>query len=185
MMKTHFFLAIPVLGQANVSLIEWKERNIQQFPFQKWVHPHDLHITLVFLGHVEEAMLRSLGDHIDEVIKSFPSFALTINELNTFGEKNRPRIFWSSVEKEERLYDLQKKVANACADLGIEIENRPYRPHITLARRWKGNDHYSSTQASQSFTQEYRSSWNVDKFHLYQSHIGKSPVYEPIRTFFL
>ncbi|MFV8827636.1 RNA 2',3'-cyclic phosphodiesterase [Alkalihalobacterium sp. APHAB7] len=182
-MKTHFFLAIPVVGIANQSLINWQEQNKNYFLFKKWVHPQDLHITLVFLGHVEDGLLQCLGDQLELVAKQQSSFTLNINGLDTFGEKKRPRIFWAGVDKEEQLIELQSNVAKTCARLGLEIENRPYRPHITLARRWNGDDIYSPDKANQSFTKNDLSSWKVDKFHLYQSHIGKSPMYEPLRTF--
>ncbi|OLO40192.1 2'-5' RNA ligase [Alkalihalophilus pseudofirmus] len=184
-MKTHFFLAVPVSGQVQRFLSEWKDRNIGHFPFQKWVHHEDLHITLVFLGHIEKKLLHHLSDQLDELIKKHHSFSLTLGNLNTFGENSRPRIFWSGVENELSLFKLQKDIANTCLSLNLEIEKRPYRPHITLARRWKGDDNFSLPQATELFNQENKSSWKVDKVHLYQSHLGKSPMYEPIRTFFL
>ncbi|MEB1807862.1 MAG: RNA 2',3'-cyclic phosphodiesterase [Bacillaceae bacterium] len=182
-MKPHFFLAIPVLDLANKSLVNWQEQNRDYYPFKKWVHPQDLHITLVFLGHVEDGLLHRLGDYLDVVANQQCTFNLTLNGLGTFGEKKHPRIFWSGVNKEEQLIELQSNVAKTCASLGLDIENRPYRPHITLARRWTGDDVFSLEEANQSLTKDHLSTWKVDKFHLYQSHIGKSPMYEPLRTF--
>ncbi|WP_216831841.1 RNA 2',3'-cyclic phosphodiesterase [Alkalihalobacterium elongatum] len=184
-MKAHFFLAIPVLGSANQSLVNWKEEHSSHFPFQKWIHPQDLHITLVFLGHVEKAQLIALGEQIDKTIKNYHSFTITLNELNTFGDLNRPRIFWAGVEKPEQLMKLQMDIAQTCVNVGLDIEKRPYRPHITLARRWKANGMYTPALANELFTAEYQRSWEVEKIHLYQSHPGKSPMYEPIQTFFL
>ncbi len=94
--------------------------------------PRDnLHMTLVFLGKVDDATLdcaRKVAEHIE-----FPPFALSIDRIGHFGR----RILWlGSAEPPEALFDLQRRLQRGLAQrCNYPPEKRGYHPHITVARK--------------------------------------------------
>ena len=94
-------------------------------------HPNDLHITLVFLGLVDDERLPCI-QQVAEAIDT-PPFTLRID---TLGYWPRPRILWCGpTEQPEALQNLVKRLQHGLLDCGFEPEKRPYKPHVTLHRK--------------------------------------------------
>lgn len=91
-----------------------------------------LHLTLHFLGDLDDPLLAWLARALQEV--HHPAFALTISGTGVFPARGRPTVLWAGVAPDPPLLDLHAKLAAVLATLGIAVEARPYRPHITLAR---------------------------------------------------
>lgn len=142
-MNKHYFIALPLPNEVKVFLSEGTTLLKKQYKFQKWVHMDDLHLTLAFLGASNEAMLRKCWKDCEFALREFPFFSLQLNEFGVFGRRDQPRIFWSAPSAEEKLMSLQGIVANACAKNGFVLDDRPFSPHITLARRYKGDAPFS------------------------------------------
>ncbi|MFP3918282.1 RNA 2',3'-cyclic phosphodiesterase [Lysinibacillus telephonicus] len=183
-LKNHYFFAVKLPGEVKSFLNEWVEINKEAFPFKKWVHPEDYHITLAFLGFVEESMLKNSIEKIKEVLAGENSFTLTLNEIGTFGAAKSPRIFWTDVQKSEVLMELQKKVYESCVKMGFELDKKPFRPHITLARKWKSEQPFHQDNLTLIRTNEGKLfSFTVSEIALYESHVESSPKYKEIAIF--
>ena len=182
MSQTHYFIAVPIDSIVKEKIFNWNER--ENPPFKRLVHKQDYHITLVFLGGIGESMLKELQKELNKVVTIHAAFTLTIDELGIFGPQNRPRIFWAGVKKEEKLFELQKAIFQTCTDLGIEVDKRSYNPHITLARKYSGDDPYVSDQLNASF-QSYMESetWQVSNIVIYRTNLDKVPKYEVVASF--
>jgi 2'-5' RNA ligase len=101
-----------------------------------WVKADHAHLTLVFLGDVEEprvpAVVDAVGRHVDA-----PSFDITLEGMGVFPARGAPRVLWIGVgDGASRLSELQRELARRIAALGIELEHRPFHPHLTVAR-WR------------------------------------------------
>jgi len=99
-------------------------------PGARWQKPEQLHVTLRFIGEVDEGVARD----IDDVLSSIhaPSFELEISGVGAFGGK-MPRALWAGVRGTEPLLHLQRKIETALQHLGLPPEHRKFTPHITLA----------------------------------------------------
>jgi len=97
-------------------------------PEARWVDPGNYHLTLRFIGEVDEGVA---GD-IDAALLRIqaPPFPLTLAGVGQFGT----RMLWVGVEKSQALLQLQGKVENALQRAGIPPEGRRYSPHVSLAR---------------------------------------------------
>ncbi len=179
-MKQHFFVAIPINQLIRQEIEKWKSSIESKVMFKRWVHPQDYHITLAYLGHAEKEALCKLTNKLDEKVKKFPSFSLTLSDIGVFGRKDSPRIFWTGVEKSEPLQQLQKIVVKSCEVAGFEIDSRPYCPHITLARSWNGSEPFSAKHTQLKVDYE---TWLVDEIILYQTEMDKTPKYKTITKF--
>lgn len=150
------------------------------FPFQKWVHPEDYHLTFAFLGSADQVKLEKAVENVRKGLIGFSSFSLKISSYGTFGRSDSPRIFWIGVEEEPRLHQLQQIIHKACNEAGFELETRPFRPHITIARKWKGEYPYPKGIES-----DIDLPFKADTVALYQTHLDRIPKYEAIETFIL
>jgi len=101
-------------------------------PGAKWVKPENLHLTLRFIGEVENG----LAEDIDEALARVraPRFDLALDSVGFFGKPAAARILWAGVAKSEPLSHLQMKVETAVQRAGLPAEERKFSPHVTLAR---------------------------------------------------
>ena len=95
-----------------------------------FTRPENLHLTLAFIGET---------DRTEEAVTALRRavaggrFYLTVETLGSFDD-----LWWAGVRENAELEKLALGVQNALRDEGFSIENRPWRPHITLVRRWQG-----------------------------------------------
>jgi 2'-5' RNA ligase len=125
-----YFVGIPLPEGLKERLLTVQPPSI---PGMRLIGLHELHLTLHFLGELtaisEEAVRRALA----EVMVN--AFAITVRGLGTFATEGQPKVLWSGVERSPALLSLHYSVGAALTDaIGFQIEERPYAPHVTLAR---------------------------------------------------
>jgi len=99
-----------------------------------WVRPEGLHLTLKFLGEVEEARDAELRAALAEAGGAGRAVTLEIGGCGVFPDFRRPRVVWVGIAPEPALELLQDRVERAFAPLGFPTEARAFRPHLTLGR---------------------------------------------------
>ena len=125
-------------------------------------HPEDMHITLVFLGGVDEQRRACVEAVADKT--TAPAFDLVIDQI---GFWRRPRILWCGpTETADALKSLVRNLGNGLKDCGFEPERRPYSAHITLARK---------ARPVRFQELERPLSWPVGEFVLVASRTGGEP----------
>ncbi|MEH7120512.1 RNA 2',3'-cyclic phosphodiesterase [Neobacillus vireti] len=182
--RPHFFFAVRIPETTKLIMKQHIERLQVTMPFSRWVHHMDLHITLAFLGSAEPEKLKAAESHVKEAIRNERAFTLKINKLGIFGNTEAPRVFWADTETSDELIEIRKKVFLACDKAGFQLEKRAFKPHITLARKWKGEE---------EFKQERLNAWHqlqpeplefqAEDIVVYQTHLDQSPKYEAITIF--
>lgn len=185
--QTHYFLALALPSETKELLYKWREMLEPRLPFKSWVHPEDLHITLAFLGgQASIKQLTAIKKQMPEIAKQHESFTLQLNGLGIFGKSDSPRILWAGVEESELLHVLQKDIYEACIDIGFSLDKRPFTPHITMARKWKAESPFVQTQLKEIVQpKEDKSIFKAEHFVLYQTHLNRSPKYQPLSIFSL
>jgi 2'-5' RNA ligase len=99
-----------------------------------WVAPHNMHLTVRFLGEVEEARAALVAKAVGEAFR-IPAFAISIGGVGLFPPAGRPRVLWIGVpEGNSQLVAVHGEVEQRLDALGFEREQRAYHPHLTLAR---------------------------------------------------
>lgn len=134
----------------------------------RWQAPESWHITLQFLGNSTPEQLGCLMARLAEV--QSPPIALRLGGPGVF---DRPGIFYIEVELTPGLAELQKRITAATAQCGFEIEERAYRPHITLARR-KGESRGKQLQQMEARARGLKvfAAFAAREFLLYESRPG-------------
>lgn len=175
----HYFYAIRLPGDVKQRLKELCDRLKKEFPFERWVYQEDYHITLAFLGFAPDDQLQMSLQLIQEELLQEHEFILHIESLGVFGRNDSPRIFWADLQKVDRLHEVRDIVFKACKQAGFQLEKRPFRPHITLARKWSGTSPLSKEQLI-SQAQE-KITFTADEVVLYKTHLDRVPKYEAVK----
>src|SRR5690348_504538 len=141
-------------------------------PGARWVDPGNYHLTLRFIGEVDEGLASDIDAALAQI--RAPRFDLALAGIGHFGD----RMLWAGVDKSPPLVHLRDKVERALVRLGLAPETRRYAPHVTLARLRN-----ASTVKLQSFIAEhalFRSDpFKVEQFNLIASYLTKSgAIYE-------
>ncbi len=100
-------------------------------PGARWVEPENYHLTLRFIGDVDDAVAREVASLLANVRRS--AFELRLEGLSSFGGR-KPRAVIASVAPVEPVIDLQAEHERLMQRVGLEPEGRKYTPHVTLAR---------------------------------------------------
>ncbi|WP_027718953.1 RNA 2',3'-cyclic phosphodiesterase [Desulfovirgula thermocuniculi] len=101
----------------------------------KWVERENLHLTVQFLGEVEEERLGALVEAGGAALQGWRAFTVSLEGLGAFPDFRRPRVLWLGVrEGVEALREIHRALSSAMAALGLGGEERAYVPHLTLAR---------------------------------------------------
>jgi len=101
-------------------------------PGARWVKPESLHLTVRFIGEVDEGHMEDIHMALSRI--QAPAFALALSGVSIFEKGRAPHTLWVGVRKNEALSALHAKVDRALVTTGMEPESRKYSPHVTLAR---------------------------------------------------
>jgi 2'-5' RNA ligase len=146
----------------------------------KWQNRNQLHLTLAFIGKVDDTAVPDLCQAASRV--EAPAFELEAEGLHTFGRPECPRNLWAGVSHEPQLLDLQRQLSDQVARAGFEIGRSNFQPHITLARFRKQAG--SVARLLEEHGADRFGSFPVTGFVLFESTQGsKGSVYTVIERF--
>jgi 2'-5' RNA ligase len=140
-----------------------------------WSRVENLHITIKFIGEWPEERL----DEMKRALAATPApspVEIAVRGLGWFPNERRPRVFWAGIEGGEPLRSLAHATEQAVAQLGVPVEERPYSPHLTLARIKEAVPLDTLRQALQAMPSECGfdfGSFRASSFFLYLSANGR------------
>jgi 2'-5' RNA ligase len=134
------FIAIELPEEARKGLAMLRrELERDEHRFVKWVDPQGIHLTLKFLGNIPAKRVTEITEAIKKASQEISPFHLEISGLGTFPSLKQARVFWVGIGGElDKLSRLQQNIDSALAALGFAREERPFVPHLTLARIREG-----------------------------------------------
>ena len=107
-------------------------------PGARWIDPENYHLTLRFIGDIDDALARDIAFLLGQVRRS--AFDLRLDGLSSFGGR-KPRAVVAAVSPASPLIELQAEQERLLQRLGLEPEGRKYTPHVTLARLRDSSSH--------------------------------------------
>ena len=148
------FIALPALPtvQQAIAEVQIKLKAVQADV--KWELKDKFHITLVFLGNVEQSKLELLSATLTKSVQKFPSFTITYESIGAFPNREKPRVVWIGTRSSQTVLDLQARAGRVCAEFGVPIEDRVFHPHITLGRVKETRNIVRLTEAIKTITFE-------------------------------
>jgi 2'-5' RNA ligase len=136
MARKRTFLGIDVGNPIRQHLIALQEEFGEIAQDVKWVEPENLHITLLFLGEVEQREIIDICRAAQKAVREMPTFMMTVEGAGAFPNLRRPRTLWVGVgagaAEIEAVHDA---IESPLLDMGsYRRETRGYVPHVTLGR---------------------------------------------------
>jgi len=167
------FLAVnlPVAVQRAISIATEPLREI--LPQGSWLPERRLHLTLKFLGERGEREVQALRDAMAAVAGRHRELMLDLGGVGAFPTFRKARVVWFGVEQSPRFELLHHDVELAYGALGFEVEGRPFRPHLTLARVNERLDEQQAKELSRAARRvQYRTDVVIRSVDLMCSELG-------------
>jgi RNA 2',3'-cyclic 3'-phosphodiesterase len=149
----------------------------------RWVSTQNLHLTLRFLGLLPPSRIGALGEAVDAAAAGRAPFEVALAGAGAFPGDRRPRAIWLGIERgAEELGLISRALDAALVHIGMDPDDRPFRPHLTVARTDAAGS--AGSMAVAAALREVAAAWRVDftadRVVLYRSHLGGGPPrYEP------
>ena len=113
-----------------------------------WVQPAKIHLTIKFLGDMDEQVIDRLLIALDQAIGNRTAVTVSLERLGAFPRPKNPRVLWIGPSENwqkgpeaKRVTEIQGAIEQACAGLSFLRETKPFSPHLTLARIKMGERH--------------------------------------------
>lgn len=98
----------------------------------RWLDEDGLHLTLAFLGEVDNSAQRRIEDALGTV--TAPALRMALHGLGCFPPRGAPRVLWTGASPKSELASLARAVRRALERMGLTPERRKFTPHVTIAR---------------------------------------------------
>ena len=101
----------------------------------RWVKVENIHLTMIFLGSVNEDAIDEIKENVQPVVKGFSTIRTMLNGVGVFPHWRKPRVIWVGLNGEiDTLSNLRDQLQAELKMLGLREEKRPFRPHLTIGR---------------------------------------------------
>lgn len=130
-MRLFVALAIPTEVRAKIAALISGLRGVDANP--KWINPDNLHVTLKFIGEIAPEKAAEIGDAL-AVVRIEEHVIAEFSGIGFFPDARRPSLAWVGIQSAQMLSFLAADVNRVLAPLGIPREEKPFVPHLTIAR---------------------------------------------------
>ena len=175
------FIAIKI--NPDREFLQLYEELRSQLKFEKitWVSPHNVHITLKFLGDTPEDKVEAVAAGMKKAAEGISPFSFRLGGLGIFGSSYQPRVIWAGIKDWKELAGIGEKIIREMEVLGWERDRQNFVPHLTIGRIKFIKD----KQTFQEVIGEYKhvdiQEVTVTEVRLYESELTREgPVYTVI-----
>jgi len=137
------FCAIDLAVDVRTRLMGQIKRLRESVPhaLASWSREENIHLTLKFLGEIQTSRVSNLSNAAARAVADFSPFQITLEETGLFPKYGTPRVLWIGVKDESgKLAEFHTRLEEACAREDFAKEDRPFHPHLTIARLRKPQD---------------------------------------------
>lgn len=176
--RVRAFFGLPLPEEQRTQLERFVEACASVAPEFRWTPAANLHLTIRFLGHVEQPVTEEIADHLEDL--GLRAFDVRLGDLGIFKRSRLARVVWMGLaEGEEPMRGLAAAVEAECVRAGLEQEPRPFTAHLTLARaRARDGAVLPGLPPPPAMK-----AWRAEELVLFRSHLGRAgSVYEPLRS---
>ncbi|MCK5168387.1 MAG: RNA 2',3'-cyclic phosphodiesterase [Bacteroidales bacterium] len=182
MKRTFLAIKIPVSKQ----MIEF----IQDIKFVlkderiKWVENWNLHITLFFIGDIDESIIDEISNKLTDNLGEIKSFNLICKGVGVFKNIYNPKVLWFGIKQSENLINLKLAVDKVISSFGFIIEERDFKPHLTIGRVKLVKNNEKFKNALEKYKEVEIQNFSIKEVIFYESKLTlKGPVYNVLKKF--
>jgi 2'-5' RNA ligase len=173
-----------------IKLDDRVQKEIESFlkPFKKissplrWVKPGNVHLTLKFIGEVSDDQYSHIERRLSDTEFAAGPIELKLSGCGKFGKGDSLNIFWIGVDPDPTLTEIYDRIETSLAKAGIEKENRPFKPHLTVGRNKKNVNFKSFFRLMEENNDRLVSQFTVSHFQVFKSQLRpEGPVYTVLK----
>jgi 2'-5' RNA ligase len=149
------FIALKIPDEVKNNLLDVCHEINESSEFFKWEKPEKIHLTLKFIGEVEEELVSSIAKEI-AFVEDYNSFNFNVTTFGFFYRNGLSRILWAGLQTDESIQKLVKQLNERLSIFSIPVERRKFKPHLTMLRLKKD----PSKEFIQKFEEYSFDNWN-------------------------
>lgn len=187
------FLALDLPDDVKRRLSARCDERKASLPKARWVRPETLHLTLAFLGGVDEALVPEIDQALGPVFAARPAFTARLGGVGAFPPRGKARVLWTEFEAvrpaDFDLAGLHGAAESALAGIGAgdeplyRPESRRFHPHVTLARCRDPWPHWALSKWAEGFG-DAALTFPVSRGTLFESHLTPAGArYRAVSTY--
>ena len=150
----------------------------------KWVKPENIHLTLKFLGEIEQELLEKIKGVLEEIAQKNMTFSAYLSKLGAFPKLRYPRVIWISLGHDQTIIDIAKDLETRMLKIGFPKESRAFTTHITLGRIRSGLKRNELIQKIEILNKNIsgpQAEFRVTNLTLFKSTLTpQGPIYETL-----
>jgi len=181
--KIRSFIAIELDAHVRDTLTDVQTTLRRSGAHVKWVKAENIHLTLKFLGDVDEKKISLIKDTLRPPLEKISPFEIQISTPGAFPNMNRPRAIWVGISQgNEVIKTIVQDMEDSLGRVGFKKETRPFASHITIGRvRSFKNIHQLAKAISETTLTPLQQS--INHITLFKSTLTSSgPIYEALHT---
>ena len=152
----------------------------------KAVEPKNIHVTLKFMGNIEEEDVKEINRLLKETLRAFSPFTLSLKGTGFFPHRGNPKVVWIGIDQgRDVLEEMFNRVNKALSSFSPE-EKKGFIPHVTVGRVKKKVKIKELVEKVESFLEEDFGSFSIRKVIFFRSKLTpEGPIYTPLREYTL
>ncbi|MFB6181865.1 MAG: RNA 2',3'-cyclic phosphodiesterase [Candidatus Magasanikbacteria bacterium] len=176
------FISLPVAEEVKTK-VKNAQKQIQannKGPDIKWTKPEQMHVTLKFIGDIDQDDIGDLSQIIEKASGSIRPFELSYFKLDVFPHPDNPSVIIDKLKESSgrESFELEKNLRAYLKKYGFQFDKKKWIPHVTLGRVKEDNADIRFPNTNQEF------SWEVNEIHLKKSELSQQgPGYTTIESF--
>lgn len=183
-MRTFIAIELPQEIKKHIASIQEKLRPCDADV--KWVEPDNIHLTLKFLGEIDEDKVAAISEAMEGSANQRNPFVVSITSLGAFPKIDSPRVIWLGIEKGAiETQGLAAGLEEKLEKLGIPKEERPFSSHITIGRTRSARNIRKLAEALKTESQQLSTKgllFETGRITLFKSALTpKGPVYQALK----
>lgn len=178
------FIAIEIPDAIQSLLICAQEELKRNIRGASWVKRGNIHLTLRFLGDVAPNQISTIKNAIEKVAIRRSPFSMKIGGIGAFPNLTRPRIIWAGVKTgANEVVAISKDIDSGLSQHGFGRDEKPFRPHLTLARVKRRINLKPLVDVFQQYDTINGATLIVDQIRVVRSELRQSgAIYTPLET---
>jgi len=184
------FIAIELSGEIKEYLSRLQEKLKTSQADVKWVAPANIHLTLKFLGEIDDKTKDNVIGIVEDIAKDKNPFYLNIASLGAFPHIESPRVIWVGIDKgDAQVKEIAKALEEKLSKVGIPAEDKLFSSHITIGRTKSSKNRNNLAESMESLkgkVAEGIPELRIEKITLFKSTLTpKGPIYEVLKEAYL
>ena len=177
------FIAIDVSDEVRDSLLRAQERIGTKSAKIKFVERENFHVTLKFLGEINEVLAEEVKRALKEIAKRHKKYRVRVKGIGVFPNPNYVRVIWAGIENDEGIRAIAADVEREMRRLGFK-KDKDFVAHITIGRVKFVGDKVELAMALKDLANEDFGEFEVNAIELKKSTLTpKGPIYETVARF--